>query len=59
VTESRTSSPDIFGADFSLHNDPAKRYKLIKEFVDKNFSVDSPGARMKTRFESETSGLMR
>ena len=56
---SRTSSPDIFGADFSLHNDPAERYKLIKEFVDKNFSKNSPGARMRTRFESETAGLMR
>lgn len=56
---SRTSSPDIFGADFSLHNDPAERYKLIKAFVDKNFSQNSPGARMRTRFESETAGLMR
>ena len=56
---SRTSSPDIFGADFSLHNDPAERYKLIKEFVDRNFSQNSPGARMRTRFDSETAGLMR
>lgn len=54
---SRTSNPDIFGADFSLHNDPAERYKLIKEFVLKNYSQNSPGARMEARFESETEGL--
>lgn len=52
---SRTANPDIFGADFSLHNDPAERYKLINEFVRKNYSDNSPGARMKVRFESEIS----
>ncbi len=54
-----TTSPDIFGADFSLHNDPAERYRLIKEFVDKNFSKDSPGARMRARFETELARFMR
>ncbi len=55
---SKTASSDIFGADFSLQNDPAERYKLIEEFVGKNFSHDSPGARLKARFESEMAGLM-
>lgn len=55
---SRTMNPDIFGADFSLHNDPAQRYKLIREFVEKHFSHDSPGARLKARFEAETAGLV-
>lgn len=56
---SRTMNPDIFGADFSLHNDPAERYKLIKEFVEKHFTRESEGARMKARFESEIARLSR
>ncbi len=56
---SKTESPDMFGADFTLQNDPAERYRLIKEFVDRNFSQDSPGARMKVRFESEIGEIHR
>lgn len=49
----KTSNPDIFGADFSLHNDPAERYELIRKFVDDHFSRSDPGARMRSRFEAE------
>lgn len=55
---SRTANPDIFGSDFSLHNDPAERYKLIREFVEKHFSKERPGARMKARFESEPARII-
>ncbi len=55
----KTTNPDIFGSDFSLHNDPAERYKLIKKFVEKNFAKNDPGARMKSRFEVELEGIIR
>ena len=55
----KTINPDIFGSDFSLHNDPAERYKLIREFVEKNFSRNNPGARMKSRFEVELERIRR
>ncbi len=56
---SKTSNPDIFGADFSLHNDPAERYKLIKKFVDDHFSRSDPGARMRSRFEAELARILK
>ncbi len=56
---SRKANPNIFGADFSLHNDPVKRYKLIKAFVEKKFSKNNPGARMESRFESEVAKITR
>ncbi len=55
----KTMNPDIFGSDFSLHNDPAERYELIKKFVDKNFSRKDPGARMEARFKVELERILR
>ncbi len=56
---SRTQSPSIFGADFSLHNDPAERYKLIKKFVDNHFSREMPGAKLKVRFQTELAKILQ
>ena len=55
----RTENPSVFGADFSLHNDPAERYKLIKEFVDDNFSRVMPGAKLKIRFQAELAKILQ
>ena len=53
------ATPDIFGEDFSMQNDPAERYALIKDFVQKRFSKTDPGAELRQRFELETAGITK
>jgi len=53
VASMADTTPDMFGNDFSLQNNPLERYNSVKKFVDKKFSESDPGSRMKERFESE------
>jgi hypothetical protein len=53
VASMADTNPDMFGSDFSLQNNPMDRYNSIRKFVDKEFSQNNPGARLKERFESE------